>query len=84
MILGTIIIGLGVGLIWKILVPGPSPGGVITTFLLGLVGAFIGLAIGKALGLNEPDSLRLAIMPTIGAVVVLSLYRATTRRTAGV
>jgi uncharacterized membrane protein YeaQ/YmgE (transglycosylase-associated protein family) len=62
----------------------PSPGGVIAAFLLGLVGAFIGLAIGQALGLNQPDSLRVAIAPAVGAVVVLALYRrVTTRRTVG-
>jgi uncharacterized membrane protein YeaQ/YmgE (transglycosylase-associated protein family) len=81
-ILGTIIVGLGVGLIWKILVPSPSPGAIITTFLLGLVGAFLGLAVGKVLGLNQPDSLRIVIAPTIGAVAVLLLYSAITRRTA--
>ena len=84
MILGTTIVGLGIGLIWRILVPGPILGGVISTFLLGLVGAFLGLAIGQALGLNQPDSLRVVIAPAIGAVVVLSLYRVITRRTAGV
>ena len=84
MILGTIIVGLGIGLIWRILVPGPIRGGLISTFLLGLVGAFLGLAIGHALGVNQPDSLRVVTAPAIGAVVVLSLYRVITRRTAGV
>jgi uncharacterized membrane protein YeaQ/YmgE (transglycosylase-associated protein family) len=37
----TIIIGLVVGIVAKLLVPGKDPGGFIITTLLGIAGAFV-------------------------------------------
>jgi len=84
MILGTVILGLGVGMIWTLLVRGPNPGGVILTLLLGLVGAFLGLAVGAALGLSDTDSIRVMIAPVVVAVALLAVCRAISRRARGV
>ncbi len=49
-ILSTILVGLVVGAIAKLLMPGKDPGGLIVTILLGIAGAFIGTYLGEALG----------------------------------
>jgi uncharacterized membrane protein YeaQ/YmgE (transglycosylase-associated protein family) len=46
-ILWTIVIGLVVGAIAKLLMPGKDPGGFIVTILLGIAGAFVGTWIGR-------------------------------------
>ena len=40
-ILGTLVIGLIVGVIAKLLMPGRDPGGCLITILLGIAGAFV-------------------------------------------
>ena len=47
-IIGAIIIGLLVGAIAKLLMPGKDPGGCIVTILLGLAGSFVGTYVGQA------------------------------------
>ena len=55
--------------------PGPDPGGMIVTILLGIVGALIGGFIGRMLGwYGEGDPVGF-IMAVIGAIVVLFGYR---------
>ena len=46
-ILGTLVIGLVVGAIAKLLMPGRDPGGCLVTILLGIAGAFVAHAIGR-------------------------------------
>ena len=74
-ILGWILFGLIVGIVAKLIMPGPDPGGMIVTILLGIVGALIGGFIGRMLGwYGEGDPVGF-IMAVIGAVVVLFGYR---------
>lgn len=49
-ILSTILVGLIVGAIAKLLMPGKDPGGFIITILLGIAGAFIATYLGQAIG----------------------------------
>jgi uncharacterized membrane protein YeaQ/YmgE (transglycosylase-associated protein family) len=49
-IIGWILFGLIVGVVAKLIMPGPDPGGMIVTILLGIVGALIGGFIGRMLG----------------------------------
>jgi uncharacterized membrane protein YeaQ/YmgE (transglycosylase-associated protein family) len=76
--LAWIVLGLVAGAIAKLLMPGRDPGGWIVTMLIGIVGAFVGGFIGRALwgstGVTGLDmgSIGLAIL---GAVVLLALYR---------
>jgi uncharacterized membrane protein YeaQ/YmgE (transglycosylase-associated protein family) len=74
-ILGWIVFGLVVGVVAKLLMPGPDPGGVIVTILLGVVGALLGGFLGRALGLYGPNDAAGLIMSVIGAVVLLFAYR---------
>jgi uncharacterized membrane protein YeaQ/YmgE (transglycosylase-associated protein family) len=74
-ILGWIIFGLIVGAIAKFVMPGRDPGGIVVTMLLGVVGAFLGGFIGRAMGLYGPNQSAGIFMSIIGAVVVLFIYR---------
>ena len=74
-IIGWILFGLIVGVVAKLIMPGPDPGGMILTILLGIVGALIGGFIGRMLGwYGEGDPVG-CIMAVIGAIVVLFGYR---------
>jgi len=46
-IIWTLIIGLVIGAIAKLLMPGKDPGGCIVTILLGIAGALVGTWIGR-------------------------------------
>jgi len=79
-ILGWIVFGLIVGILAKFVMPGRDPGGFIVTVLLGIVGAVLGGFLGRTLGFYAPGEPAGLLMSIVGAVVVLALYRALTRR----
>lgn len=79
-IIGTIIFGLVVGVIAKLLMPGKDPGGIIVTIILGIVGSVVGRWIGQALGFYGPEEAAGFIMSLLGAVLLLWLYRMMTKR----
>ena len=74
-VLGWIVFGLIVGVIAKLLMPGPDPGGMILTILLGIAGALIGGFLGRAIGLYGPNDATGMIMSVLGAIVLLFAYR---------
>ena len=74
-ILSTLLVGLIVGAIAKLLMPGKDPGGFIITILLGIVGAFIATYIGQAIGWYKAGQPAGWIMSVIGAMILLLLYR---------
>ena len=47
-ILWALIVGLVVGAIAKLLMPGKDPGGIIVTMLLGVAGSMVAFFIGRA------------------------------------
>jgi uncharacterized membrane protein YeaQ/YmgE (transglycosylase-associated protein family) len=74
--LWTLIIGLDVGAIAKLLMPGRDPGGVIVTMLIGVAGALLAGFLGRALGwYNNPGEAPGIIASIIGAMILLLLYR---------
>ena len=79
-ILGWILFGLVVGIVAKFIMPGRDPGGIIITILLGIVGALLGGFIGQALGLYQTGEPAGFIGATLGAILVLWVYRMATRR----
>jgi len=81
-ILITLIVGLIVGALAKVLMPGKDPGGIIITMLLGVAGAFIAGMIGHALGWYESKEAPGIIASIIGAVALLAIYRAVVARRA--
>ena len=74
-ILGWIVFGLIVGVLAKLVMPGQDPGGFIVTTGLGIVGAVVGGFIGQMLGLYQSGQGAGFVMATLGAVVVLFVYR---------
>jgi uncharacterized membrane protein YeaQ/YmgE (transglycosylase-associated protein family) len=80
-LLWSLIVGLVVGAIAKALHPGKDPGGVVVTMLIGIAGSFVAGFFGRALGLYQPGETGPGIIASvIGAVVLLVIYRAVTRR----
>ena len=79
-ILAWIVIGLIVGALAKLVMPGRDPGGMIVTILLGIGGALLGGAIGRALGMYEPGQPAGWIISILGAIVLLAGYRAVAGR----
>ncbi|MGI9089408.1 MAG: GlsB/YeaQ/YmgE family stress response membrane protein [Chthoniobacterales bacterium] len=73
-ILITCLIGLVVGAIAKLLMPGKDPGGCIITILLGIAGAWLGTFLGRAM-FGGPNYIAGWIMSIIGAMILLLIYR---------
>jgi uncharacterized membrane protein YeaQ/YmgE (transglycosylase-associated protein family) len=74
-IIWTILVGLVIGAIAKLLMPGKDPGGFIITILLGIAGAFIATYLGQAIGWYKAGQPAGWIMSVIGALILLLLYR---------
>jgi len=74
-ILGWIVFGLVVGVLAKLLMPGRDPGGMIVTIVLGIAGALVGGFLGRALGWYLPGEPAGFVMATLGAVLLLFIYR---------
>jgi uncharacterized membrane protein YeaQ/YmgE (transglycosylase-associated protein family) len=79
-IIGTVAIGLVVGVVAKLLMPGKDPGGCIITILLGIAGAFVASYLGQAIGWYQPGQPVGFIASVIGAMILLLLYRLIFRR----
>ena len=77
----ALILGVVIGALAKLLMPGRDGGGIILTSLLGVAGSMVAYAIGRVFGLYGTHSDGPGILAsTLGAILVLALYRATTRR----
>jgi len=74
-LLWTLLIGLVVGIIAKFLMPGRDPGGFIITTLLGIAGAFVAHAIGRAMGWYAEGEPAGFLASVCGAIILLALYR---------
>jgi uncharacterized membrane protein YeaQ/YmgE (transglycosylase-associated protein family) len=79
-ILITLVIGLIVGALAKLVMPGKDPGGIIITILLGVAGSFIAGFIGHSLGWYEVGEGPGIIVSILGAVILLAIYRAVVGR----
>jgi len=80
-LLWSLIVGLVVGAIAKMIHPGRDPGGIIVTMLLGITGSLVADFLGRALGVyHAGDAGPGLIASVIGAVVLLVIYRALFRR----
>jgi uncharacterized membrane protein YeaQ/YmgE (transglycosylase-associated protein family) len=77
----TLIIGLIVGAVAKLLMPGRDPGGFFITMLLGVAGAFLAEFIGRALGWYGADQSAGFIASVVGAIILLAIYRLIARAT---
>ena len=76
-ILSWIIMGLIVGALAKMIMPGEDPGGFIVTILIGIAGAFVGGFIGSKLGIGDVTGFNLGSIGIAigGALILLFGYR---------
>jgi uncharacterized membrane protein YeaQ/YmgE (transglycosylase-associated protein family) len=76
-IIAWIVVGLIAGALAKLIMPGDDPGGIIVTILLGIVGAFVGGFIVNLLGGAGVSGFNLwsIVVATIGAIILLAIYR---------
>ncbi len=81
-ILGTIIVGLVVGLIARALHPGKDGLGLIMTALLGIAGSFLAKYAGVATGLYKDGDAAGWIASIAGAVVLLFVYSLVAKKSA--
>jgi uncharacterized membrane protein YeaQ/YmgE (transglycosylase-associated protein family) len=73
-LLWTALIGLIVGALAKLIIPGKEPGGIFITMLIGIAGSFLGTFLGRAIGHYEPDQSAGFIMSLVGALILLGIY----------
>ncbi len=76
-ILAWIVLGLICGAIAKAIMPGPDPGGMFVTMLIGIAGAFVGGFIATTLGIGSFSGFNLGSMAVavMGSMVLLFAYR---------
>ncbi|NEA57170.1 GlsB/YeaQ/YmgE family stress response membrane protein [Streptomyces sp. SID13666] len=82
-IISAIVIGLIIGIIGRLVVPGRQHVGVVWTILVGIVAAFIGAAIAHALKVDDTkgvDWIEWIIQIALAAVGIAALDRAKARR----
>jgi len=81
-IIWTIVIGLVAGALAKLIMPGKDPGGIIITILIGIAGSFVFTYLGKFLGFYKEGEAAGFIGATIGAIILLAVYRLFKKKTA--
>ena len=74
-IIWTLIIGLVIGAIAKLLMPGKDPGGIFITMIIGVAGSILATYLGRAVGLYPAGSTAGFIASVIGAMLLLFIYR---------
>lgn len=79
-ILWAIIVGLVVGVLAKLMMPGRDPGGFIITVLLGIAGSVVAGWIGHSMGWYREGQGAGIIASILGAMLLLFVYRMATGR----
>jgi uncharacterized membrane protein YeaQ/YmgE (transglycosylase-associated protein family) len=75
--IGAIILGFVAGFIGKALHPGPDPGGILATIVIGVAGSLLGFFVfTEVLGIGDSDAFDLGGLPgaVIGVIILLWLY----------
>jgi len=80
--IGTLIVGLIVGLIARAIKPGNDSMGWIMTIVRGIAGSLIAGYVGRAMGWYQPGQPVGWIASVIGAIVLLVLWGIFTKRRA--
>ncbi|WP_042882284.1 GlsB/YeaQ/YmgE family stress response membrane protein [Cupriavidus necator] len=78
--IGTVFVGLIVGLIARAIKPGDDKMGWIMTIILGVLGSVVAGYVGRAMGWYQPGEPAGWIASVIGAIVLLVIYGMVRRR----
>ena len=78
-ILGAIVIGFIVGIVARIVTPGPGPRGFILTTVLGIVGALVATFLGQAIHIYQAGQPAGFLGSLVGAIIVLLVWRQAVR-----
>ncbi|MBA3897433.1 MAG: GlsB/YeaQ/YmgE family stress response membrane protein [Sphingomonadaceae bacterium] len=81
--LSWILIGIVAGVLGKLIMPGRDPGGFVVTILLGIAGALLAGFLGQAVGFYHAGQSAGWIASTLGAVLILVIYRLVMRGRTG-
>lgn len=81
-ILGLILIGIVIGVLARLIMPGRQPIGVLMTILLGIGGALVGGVVASAIGEGDIFELN-AIGTIVGIIAAVLLIAAATAFGAG-
>ena len=71
-----IIVGGIAGALAKLIMPGDDPGGFFITIILGIAGALVGGFLASLIGIGGGGIIWSIIIATIGAIILLAIYRA--------
>ncbi|MCV7222631.1 GlsB/YeaQ/YmgE family stress response membrane protein [Mycolicibacterium elephantis] len=86
-IITAILIGIVVGVLGRLVLPGRQPIGFLVTILVGIVSAFIGTALARALGIPTAtagiDWLELLVQVIVAAIGVALVAALMGRRRTG-
>jgi uncharacterized membrane protein YeaQ/YmgE (transglycosylase-associated protein family) len=82
-VLWMIVVGLIVGALAKLIMPGNDPGGIIVTILLGIAGSLVAGWLGRVVGWYQPGQPAGFFASVIGAIIILAIYRLIIGRRAG-
>lgn len=74
-ILYMLLIGLVVGALAKLVMPGRDPGGIIITIVIGIAGSFLAGYIGRAMNWYGTHESAGFIASILGAIILLAAYR---------
>lgn len=86
-VITAILIGIVVGVLGRLVLPGKQPIGMLLTILVGIVSAFIGTAIARAVGIptatNGIDWMELLVQVVVAALGVALVAGLMGRRRTG-
>lgn len=87
-IISAILIGIVVGVLGRLVLPGKQPIGMLVTILVGIVSAFLGTALARAIGIptatSGVDWLELLVQVVVAAIGVALVATLMGRRRTGV
>jgi uncharacterized membrane protein YeaQ/YmgE (transglycosylase-associated protein family) len=87
-IITAILVGIVIGVLGRLVVPGRQNISVIVTILVGIVAAFLGTALARALGLptatNGIDWIELLVQVVVAAIGVAFVSALMGRRRTGI
>jgi uncharacterized membrane protein YeaQ/YmgE (transglycosylase-associated protein family) len=74
-LLWEILIGLVVGALAKLIMPGKDPGGILVTIIIGIAGSVGATFLGQMIGWYKQGQSAGFMMSVLGAVLILWIYR---------